>query len=39
MKIKQTITDRDLDQIYDLIIFTTFAMFALIAIAKIAEAL
>ena len=37
MKIKQTITDRDLDQIYDLIIFTTIAMFAPVAIAKIAE--
>ena len=37
MKIKQTITERDLDQIYDLIIFTAFAMFALVAIAKIAE--
>lgn len=37
MKIKQTITDRDLDQIYDLIILTTIAEFALVAIAKIAE--
>lgn len=37
MKIKQTITDRDLDQIYDLIILTTIVEFALVAIAKIAE--
>ena len=37
MKIKQTITDRDLDQIYDLIIFFTITEFVMIAIAKIAE--